>query len=307
MAQISFQGLRVLSLESRRAVEIGKLIRNYNGDPLVVPAMREVPAASNHEALAFADGVMRSDYDLVVFLTGVGVRALLNIVETQYEREAFLEALRKVKVVSRGPKPSSVLKELKIPIAATAPEPCTWHEVLSTLDAEFGDSLRELRVAVQEYGASNPELLAALTERCRQLTKVPVYQWTLPDDLQPLRDCVNSIANGSIDAALFLTAIQITHLFEVAGQMGKADAVRSGLQSAAVFSIGPTTSEELRHHGIEPDLEASHPKMGFLVNEAAQHVQRILQEKRNGSQEKRNGNGSGVDAGKSSKAHAADL
>ena len=38
-----FDGLRVLSLESRRAAEIEKLIRARGGVPFVAPSMREVP------------------------------------------------------------------------------------------------------------------------------------------------------------------------------------------------------------------------------------------------------------------------
>jgi uroporphyrinogen-III synthase len=281
MAHASFDGLRVLSLESRRAAEVAKLIRTYNGDPIVVPSMREVPASSNKQAFEFADRLLHRDFDLVVFLTGVGIRTLLNVVETKYDRESFLNALREVRIACRGPKPSGVLKEFKVPITVSAPEPCTWREVLSSLDATFGGSLRQFRVAVQEYGASNPELLTGLTERSKEVTKVPVYQWALPDDLQPLRECVLGIASGNVDVALFMTAVQVIHLFQVAEQMKYVEELRRGLQSIAVISIGPTTSEELRHYGITPDFEPSHPKMGFLVNEAAQYAGRLLEEKRN--------------------------
>ena len=280
MAHASFNGLRVLSLESRRATEVAKLIRTYDGEPLVVPAMREVPASSHKQVFEFANGLMHSDFDLVVFLTGAGVRTLLNVVETKYDREAFLTALRSVKVACRGPKPSSVLRELNVPIVVSAPEPCTWREMLSCLDTEFGDSLAQFRVAVQEYGASNPELLSALTERSKEVTKVPVYQWALPDDLQPLRECVLGIANGSVDVVLFMTAVQVIHLFQVAEQMNYVDELRQGLEAVAVLSIGPTTTEELRHYGITPDFEPSRPKMGFMVNEAAQYAGRLLDEKR---------------------------
>jgi uroporphyrinogen-III synthase len=37
-----------------------------------------------------------------------------------------------------------------------------------------------------------------------------------------------------------------------------------------VASIGPTTSETLRNFGIQVDVEPTHPKMGFLVKEAAE-------------------------------------
>jgi len=280
VAHASFNGLRVLSLESRRAKEVEKLIRTYGGEPIVVPAMREVGLESNQQGLEFASGILAGSYDLVIFMTGVGVRAMLEIVQTRFDREEFLTALRKVKIVARGAKPASVLRELKIPVDVISEDPSTWHEVLQAIDATYGDSLRQMHVAVQEYGASNPELLAELSSRSRELTKVPVYQWALPEDLQPLRECVLGLLNGMVDVVLFMTAVQIIHLFRVAEQMGVHEQLREALRKTVVLSIGPTTSEELEHYGIEPDFEPSRPKMGFLVNEAAQYSSRLLEKQR---------------------------
>jgi uroporphyrinogen-III synthase len=283
MTHASFDGLRVLSLESRRANEVAKLIRTYGGEPFVVPAMREAPLASNKQALEFAEGLLHGRFDLVIFLTGVGIRALLEIVQTKYDREDFIEALRTVKIAARGPKPVAVLRELKVPIAATAPEPNTWREMMRTLETEFGDELSGMRVAVQEYGASNPEFLSVLTVKCAEVTKVPVYQWMLPEDVGPLRECVLGVTNGSMDVVLFMTAVQVIHLFQIAEEMGLGEELRAGLRSMVVISIGPTTSEELAIYGVTPDFEPSHPKMGFMVNEAAQYSGKILAQKRAGN------------------------
>jgi uroporphyrinogen-III synthase len=280
MTHASFDGLRVLSLESRRAKEVAKLIRTYGGEPFVVPAMREAPLGSNKQALEFADGLLHGKFDLVIFLTGVGLRALLDIAETKYKREELIEALRAVKIGARGPKPAAALRELQIPVTTIAPEPNTWREMMHAMEAEFGDKLGGMRVAVQEYGASNPEFLSELTVKCGEVTKVPVYQWTLPEDVGPLRECVLGVANGSVDVVLFMTAVQVIHLFQVAEEMGMREELRAGLMSMVVVSIGPTTSEELAHYGITPDFEPSHPKMGFLVNEAAQYSGKILERKR---------------------------
>jgi uroporphyrinogen-III synthase len=280
MTHASFDGLRVLSLESRRAKEVAKLIRTYGGEPFVVPAMREAPLESNKQALEFADGLLHGKFDLVIFLTGLGLRAFLDIAQTKYKREDLVEALKSVKIGARGPKPAAALRELQIPVTATAPEPNTWREMMHALESEFGDRLSGMRVAVQEYGASNPEFLSELTVKCGELTKVPVYQWTLPEDVGPLRECVLGVANGSVDVVLFMTAVQVIHLFQVAEEMGLRDELRVGLMSMVVVSIGPTTSEELAHYGITPDFEPSHPKMGFLVNEAAQYSGKILERKR---------------------------
>ncbi len=280
MAHASFDGLRVLALESRRAKEVEKLIRTYRGEPFVVPSMREVPLESQTAALDFVEHLLQGEFDLIIFMTGVGVRALMDIAKTKYDSDAVIAALRNVKIAARGPKPEQVLRELKIPVLATSNDPNTWRELLAMLEQVFGIALGTMRVALQEYGASNPELISALSERCLSVTKVPVYQWALPEDLHPLRECVLGITTGFVDVVLFMTAVQVIHLFQVAEQIGMMEELRAGLASMVVISIGPTTTEELTHYGVIPDFEPSRPKMGFIVNEAAQYSGKLLKSKR---------------------------
>jgi uroporphyrinogen-III synthase len=282
----SFDGLRVLALESRRSPELAKLITTYGGEPVVAPAMREVPLESNQEALAFAAALFAGEFNVVIFLTGVGTRALLGVVETSYRRDEYIAALQRVKVVARGPKPVAALRELGITPAITAPEPNTWRELLRALDEAAASQeqlrLRGARVAVQEYGVSNPELLTGLRERGAIVTRVPIYQWALPEDLAPLQAAVNELAAGKIDVALFTTSVQVTHLFQIAAEMNLEETVQKSLGRAIVASIGPTTSEELQRHGVRTDLEPSHPKMGFLVKETAEQSGELLLRKRQG-------------------------
>jgi uroporphyrinogen-III synthase len=280
-AKSGLAGLRVLSLESRRAPEMAKLIENYGGRAIVAPSMREVSLESNTEALEFARTLAANGFDMVIFLTGVGTRALARVVETVYPLEQFAEALRKIVVVARGPKPVAALKELGVPVTIAVPEPNTWRDLLRTLD-EKSDvaALKGRRVAVQEYGASNSELLAGLAERGAQVTRVPVYQWALPVDTGPLRAAVEAIAHGEIDLALFTTSIQVTHLLRIAREMNLERELRAGFARILIGSIGPMTSEELREQGFSADFEPSHPKMGFLVNEAAQRGAELLKQKR---------------------------
>src|SRR5207244_5262202 len=129
-----------------------------------------------------------------------------------------------------------------------------WHELLRALDdagkASPERGLQGARVAVQEYGVSNPELLAGLRERGAQVTRVPVYQWALPRDLAPLRAAISAIAEGTVDVALFTTAVQAVHLFQVAAEMNLDEPVRNGLNRAIVDCIGPTTLEDFGRWGV---------------------------------------------------------
>jgi len=276
-----FAGLRVLTLESRRAQEMAKLIGNYGGEAIVAPSMREVPLESNTEAQAFARTLVAGGFDMVIFLTGVGTRALTRVVETTYPIEEFVAALRKVAVVARGPKPLAVLKELGVPVTLAAPEPNTWREILRALD-ENADSfpLQGRRVAVQEYGISNPELMAALAQRGAQVTSVPVYEWGLPHDVGPLRAAAFAIAHGEIDVVLFTSAMQVNNLLQVASELKIKEDVLRAFSRILVASIGPVTSLRLHEYGVAVDMEPTHPKMGYLVGEAAAKSAELLKQKR---------------------------
>jgi uroporphyrinogen-III synthase len=282
MSVANFQGLTVLTLESRRGPEMSRLIETYGGKPVHAPAMREVPLSSNVAALKFGGALLQGKFDVVIFLTGVGARALSHVLESAHPTDKFLAALRKVTVVARGPKSVAVLREWKVPIAIAAPEPNTWREVLQAIDDNKLD-LRGKHVAVQEYGVSNPELLEGLREQGAHVTPVPIYQWDLPEDQSPLRAAVNSIIARRIDVALFTTSVQVIHLFQIAQESGNQDALKAGLENLVKASIGPTTSEVLRSYGLSIDLQASHPKMGFLVKEAAEQSETLLQRNRSRS------------------------
>jgi uroporphyrinogen-III synthase len=272
---MSFDGLRVVAFESRRATEIAELIRRQGGDPVVAPSMREAGIGKNELVFAFAERLFQGAFDMIILLTGVGTKALSQVLSQRYPPEAFAEALRKLAVVARGPKPLAVLREMRIPAAVTVPEPNTWRELLIAIEGR-----PEKRIAVQEYGRSNTELLEVLKARGAEVTPVRVYQWDLPEDTGPLRQAVQRIASGEVDVAVFTTSIQIEHVFRIADEL-QVD-VRPALKRMMIASIGPTTSEALLEFDIPSDMMPSHPKMGFLIKEASEQSHAILEGKRGG-------------------------
>src|SRR6185312_14907217 len=125
MAAMPFDGLRVLSLESRRAIEIATLVRKQGGEPFVAPSMREMPLEFNQEAFTFAERLFAGEFEMMMMLTGVGMRYLDRVLSTRYPAGRLAEALRTVTVVARGPKPAAVMREWNVPVAILAPEPNT--------------------------------------------------------------------------------------------------------------------------------------------------------------------------------------
>src|SRR5262245_8923810 len=167
-------GHRVVAFDARFAQEMAKLIERHGGEPLVAPSMAEVPLGQNVSAFEFAERLFRAELPVVVFLTGVGTRALFEVLETRYTRQQIVAALAAVTVVARGPKPVSALRSFGVPISVTVPEPNTWRELLETMDtSERCPALNGLTIAVQEYGVPNGELIQELKERGANVLQVP--------------------------------------------------------------------------------------------------------------------------------------
>ena len=141
---------------------------------------------------------------------------------------------------------------------------------------------RGKRIAIQEYGIANPELVKALEQRGALVTSIPIYRWALPEDLASLRGAIEKIIGGGADVALFTNGAQVDHLLQVAGLDNRADALRQGFKKIVIGSVGPVCTEVLRQFGIEPDIEPVHPKMGALIAEVAARAPELLAIKRRG-------------------------
>lgn len=272
-------GLRVVSFESRRSAEMAELIRNYGGEPIQAPSMREVPLTDEHEALRFGEALLAGDVDVLILLTGVGTRMLIAALSARWPKDEVVARLGRLPLVCRGPKPIAALKEVGLAPTVSVPEPNTWRDLLAELDLKL--SVAGKRVAVQEYGARNEELLAGLRQRGARVMAVPVYGWALPEEIRPLRAAIDQLVAGEVEVALFTSANQVDNLFRVAADMGQADALCGALRSRTlVVSIGPITTNALEGHGVKPDLHPEHPKMGHLMAAVARQAADLLRRKR---------------------------
>ena len=225
MATAGFNGLTVAAFESRMATEIARLIQRHGGVPLVTPALREIPLDDNSAALKFGVKLTTERVDLLILLTGVGTTALFDLLKTRYPWPSIVAALKQTALVARGPKPVAALKAFGLQPTLTVPEPNTWVDLISTLD-EYRP-VKGLRVAVQEYGASNLDLLEALKQRGAEVFQVPIYRWALPEDLGPLRQALDEVIAGKASVLLITNAAQVDHVMQMLEKDGKVEPFRA--------------------------------------------------------------------------------
>src|SRR6476620_8832280 len=97
-----FKGLRVVSFESRKSDQMADLIRRNGGEAILAPSMREVPLEDNTDAFAFGEKLLKGEYHLVAFLTGVGTKTLFDTLKSKFPFEKIKEALLKTMLASRS-------------------------------------------------------------------------------------------------------------------------------------------------------------------------------------------------------------
>jgi len=274
----SLDQLHVAAFESRRAQDLARLIERQGGTAYVSPSLQEVAVKEDRPAIDLANRLITGQIDLVIFLTGVGTAQLVERVAKQVDRKRFLDALSDIKTLVRGPKPLAVFKKLGLKPTLIAPEPNTWREVLAVLDEKL--PIANLVIAVQEYGVPNVSLTAGLEARGATVESVQVYRWALPDDIGSLEENARRIVDGQIDIAMFTSGQQVVNLLRIASQLELEAPLREKLRHVVIGSIGPTTSEVLRVHGLSVDFQPQHPKMGHLVNELAEQAAELVKKKR---------------------------
>jgi len=264
----SLGGKIIAITEARRAAELASLIRKLGGVPYSAPAVREVPRRDLGPALGVLARICRDEVSMIIFLTGVGTRAFLDLAADKGKRGALVMALEKMVVVARGPKPAAALREAGIRLDLAPREPTSE----GLMQALAGHDLDGKLVAVQLYGDDNPVLVEGLRARGATVLDIPLYEWALPEDQGPLIRLVRDLLDGKIDVVAFTSSPQIKHLFAVAAELGLRAELAGALRDKAVVAvIGPVCQATLAEQGIVPRIQPDKGTMGALVHAIADY------------------------------------
>ena len=261
-AQEPLRGARVALLEARMESELASLVRRHGGEPVCVPAMREIERDCAEDVTRVYATLLGEDV-VVVLTTGVGLERLLKVAVAIGIGGELRSELARAVTVCRGPKPVAVLKRERMSPHVRAEAPHTTKELLAALE---GVEVAGRDVVFVHDGGGNRDVVAALSGRGARVVEVQPYVWALPEDIGPLRELVDKIVRADIDAIAFTTQVQARHLFAVADSIGARDAmVRSLRDHIVVAAVGPTCARTLAQLGAPPHVVPEQPTMGAMI------------------------------------------
>jgi uroporphyrinogen-III synthase len=272
-------GTRVALLESHLAEEAATYVRQYGGVPYCVAAIHETRHLDR--VPDFLDRLAADRVAVVVFLTDIGATVLLDEASRLGRLDQTVAALTRATVACRSSKSVAVLRRHEVPVHIVAAAPHTSREVLGALT---GVGVAARRVAVVGAGTTGaagaviPDVSRVLADglaaRGAEVEALALYEWTMPDDLEPLKTLVGDVIRGQVDAIAFTNRIQGRHLLRVAETIGLTAQLIEALNGDAIVAVvGPVCAEALQSAGVVPDIIPARATMESMIGALAEYVE----------------------------------
>jgi len=262
MISDSLGGARVALLEARMESELSSLVCRHGGEPICVPAMRELERDFTTEGATAIDAIAREGA-VVVLATGVGLNRWLKLADALGRGVEARHGLARAIVVCRGPKPIAVLKREGLSAHVRAPAPHTTRELLDALSPV---EVHDRDVVFVHDGGGSSVVPQALARRGARVFEVRPYEWALPEEVEPLEALVAKLIAGEVDALTITTQVQARHLFDVADSIGMRAALTRALrEKVVVAAVGPTCVATLEALGTPAHVVPELSKMGPLI------------------------------------------
>ena len=267
----SLDGRTIALAESRQLEELAQMLQSEGATALRCPMLSIVDAPDPAPVLAWLRELCADRFAYVVLMTGEALRRLLHFAEREGSREACIAALARTKILTRGPKPGKVLKEIGLAPTRVAPAPTT-EGVIAAMQSE---SLQGLTVGVTLYGEPNPALEQFLISAGAHVHTVMPYIYAPAAEDDRVADLIARLHSGAVDVMLFTSSPQVDRLYEVAERRGLQESLHNGLARTRIAAVGPVLAEHLRRRGARVDIC---PEQGFVMKNLVQHIKRALAE-----------------------------
>jgi len=245
----ALNNLSILVPESRELDLFAGMLEAQGAQARRCPLVQIVALDDPLPALCWIDRMIAATPDETVLLTGDGLRKLVEM--SGERRGAFLAALSRTRIVTRGPKPARALREVGL-LQFTAAAAPTSQGVLETLAA---DDLTGRRIALQLYpGEGAGWIVQALAERGAILDAVTPYRYATQTESEDVEKIIRDIIAGRIGMLAFTATPQLVRLFAVAQDYKLEQALRGALAKIPIAAVGPVMEEALAAQGLTASI-----------------------------------------------------
>lgn len=265
---MALRGRTIAVAETRELEVLATLLERRGARVLRYPLVTILDAPDPLPVLEWLQRFAAGGCDDLILLTGEGLRRLHGcLLRHRPALEAeFLAALAAVRKLTRGPKPARALRELGLQadVPALAPTTAGVMATLATL------ALAGRRVGVQLYGGEpNHALMRCIESAGAVPLPVAPYVYAAASDAAQVRELLQRMRHGEIDAIAFTSKAQVERLYQAA----PADEVNAALQAVAVAAVGPVVAAALDGHGVDA---AAVPARAWFMKPLVAELSRLI-------------------------------
>lgn len=260
-------GRTIALAEGRQIEDLAALLEKEGATTARYPLVQMTDAPDTDAVVAWLNDLCAGRFDLLLLMTGEAVRHLLGFAERAGLREAYVSALAKTRIITRGPKPGHALRALGLTPRETAMAPTT----AGVIDTLRGEPLEGKTVAFTLTGGPNPTLEGFLRQAGADPRPVLSYVYAPATDTDRVMHLIQGLDEGSFDAIVFTSSPQVDRLFEVAAERGCEAQLRRGLERTSVAAVGPIVAATLREKQIDVNVC---PSQGFVMKNLVQQMKR---------------------------------
>jgi len=220
-------GKRIVVTRAReQASELKRLLEESGATVIQFPTIEIAPPES-YESLDFA---IEARFDWLVFTSTNGVSSFF---ERLFAKGRDVRALAHARIACVGETTAAALRARGI-----APDIVPENFLSAALIPHFDADQKGVRIAVIRAAEGRDEFIDEMRRRGADVHLAVAYR-TIPVS-------ANADELHDIDIVTFTSASTVDNFF----------AAHGNIEEALIASIGPTTSEAIRKHGRQPDVEA---------------------------------------------------
>lgn len=260
--------------ESREQETLSLLLRNRGLQVLEVPLVAILDAVDAAPVHAWLRRFIASPPDLLILLTGEGLRRLVRQAEQIQLLDQFVAALAGIATLCRGPKPEKALREIGLRNTYTAAVPTSAGVLALAQELKLAGK----RLGLQLYGEEpNLFLVNGLQAEGALVDVVAPYVYASKEDEDRVRAFIEVLAKGEIAMLAFTSQSQYKRLVEVANKRGLVAELDGGMRQVWLAAVGPVVKEQLEAAGYPV---AVMPERLFFMKPFVTAIVRYLQQRR---------------------------
>lgn len=246
----------------RRSNEQIELLTRKGATVIHGPTIRTYPLADEEKVADATRSLIASPPDMTVLTTAIGVRGWFEAAESLDLGESLLDTLASSEIFARGKKAHGAAITAGLTTAWQAPYGMA-SELIDELERR---DVKGLQVAVQLDGGDWSPIAGALERLGADVVAVPVYRWTLPDDLVPVRRLISAIAERKVHAVTFTARPQVKNLCALASADGLLEAITDAFASDVMpVCVGPVCASAAREAGFQEPIAPTRFRLGSMV------------------------------------------